>query len=108
MHWLERPGTEKRFRGIRVVLVSLTILALTISLANRTFEGSFDTHPTLHSASSKAKIQHRDKDAAKWVAPVAVFERLRPIQISVVTHVEERSLIAVLYDCLYNRPPPLR
>jgi len=105
--WLEpRTGPKKHF-GFPVLVVTLSILALTISLANRTFEGSFDTSPTAHSASSKAKIQHRDKDATKWVAPIAVFAWLRRTRISIVQPEEHRPLAAVLYASLYNRPPPI-
>jgi hypothetical protein len=106
-YWLEPRGrAEKCFFGLRT-LVSLAILALTISLANRTFEGSFDTHPTAHSATSKAKIQHRDRDAAKWFPPIAVFARFCPARISIVQPKEDRSQVTVFYDSLYNRPPPI-
>ena len=69
----------------------LAIAALTVSLASRVVRGTFDKVPTVHSLTSKAKIQHRDRDADErafatadfsllWVAePAATVEPAEPV-----------------------------
>jgi len=96
----EKPLSLRRF------IVSLAILALTISLANRTFQGSFDSRATVHSVSVNSKVQHRDKDASELVAPVATFSLLYVTEPSIVSARVQRVFLDFDHDCLYNRPPP--
>jgi len=93
--------------GWRGLVVVVAVITLTVSLANRTFHGSFYSQPTIQSAPHNAKIQHRDKIAVEWVAPPAILERLRMIEPSIAGRVEERVLADFHCESLYNRPPPL-
>lgn len=98
---------EKRFFSQRGFVVSLTILAITLSLASRTVHEGFYGKPTAHSASAISKIQHRDKDACEWVTPVAAFSLLSVAEPSIARASTEGIFVELQYNALYNRPPPL-
>jgi hypothetical protein len=98
---------EKRVLSLRGLVICITILALTVSLATRTVHGSIYTSPTVHSASDKAKVQHRDKDASEWVTPVLTFAPISVTEPSVVQTSTEGVFFDLHYDSLYNRPPPI-
>ena len=98
---------KKRFFSLRGSIVSLTILALTVSLANRTVRLHFSDTPTVHSSSPDAKIQHRDKDHAGWIAPIAKLVVSFVIEPSLKPPAAGRVVVALHYDSLYNRPPPI-
>jgi len=99
--------SRARACGWRSAVVVVAVTALTVSLANRTFHGSFYSHPTVQSESPNAKIQHRDKIAAEWIAPVTLFERLRIVEPPTAQRLEERVLVELHCESLYNRPPPI-
>jgi hypothetical protein len=98
--------SQRRLLSLRGLVVVLAITAITASLANRFVRLSIDKTPAVHSLTSKAKIQHRDRDADEptfaaadfsllWVAePATTIERVQPVYVR------------VQYDSLYNRPPP--
>ena len=98
---------EKQVLNLRGFVISLTILVLIISLASRTVQGGIYTKSTVHSASVSTKIQHRDKDASVWVAPVATFSFVSVAEPSILRTSTQRVLLYLHYDSLYNRPPPI-
>jgi hypothetical protein len=100
---LARP----RFCNRRGAVVLIAIVALTISLANRVPFAALLKAPTVHSASSSAKIQHRDKDAAQWVTPSATFTLLWTAEASVILVENRRIPVGLQDDSLHNRPPPV-
>jgi hypothetical protein len=92
------------WRGF-VTLVA--VLSLVITLADRTFHSANTPVVTVHSYPSKAKVQHRDKDANRWSVPLAGFLLLwssRPV--SRVALQEQPLLSLRVDDCCFNRPPP--
>lgn len=62
---------DRRLFSRRGLVISLSILALAVSLARRSIHVSFHLKTTAHSVSAYAKVQHRDKDAPEWVPPAA-------------------------------------
>jgi hypothetical protein len=92
----------------RCLVVSLSILALTVSLANRTADFHLSAHTSVESHSQKAKIQHRDRDAFVWAPALA---NSTPFYLSVTSEPVATEQTPVLSDevddCLYNRPPPI-
>jgi hypothetical protein len=99
---------ERRLFSRRGVVVLLAILALTVSLANRVpHTGSFDKTPAAHSSSSTAKIQHRDQDASRWVAPAPTFALLWTSEPSVPLDGDRKVSVRLQDNSLHNRPPPL-
>ena len=98
---------QKCFFSLRGIVICVAILTLTVSLANRTGHAVFCNKPTAHTASSSAKIQHRDKDASEWVAPVATFVLLHATETFITQPSSERVLVDRHYDSLHNRPPPI-
>jgi hypothetical protein len=98
---------ERRLFSRRGVVICCAVLALIISLANRTVHGTFHLKPTVHSVSVNAKIQKQDKDAAEW-APEPATVSLLWISEQTVCHPSAGTKhLQPHYDSLYNRPPPL-
>ena len=98
---------RKRFFSLRGLAVCLAILALTVSLANRTVHFLSYDRSTVHSTSPDAKIQHRDKDHSNWISPIVNFV-VRCVSEPSLKPVSSERVVAVLdYDSLYNRPPPV-
>ena len=99
----ERPEQWGRW-----VVVTLGIVALTISLASRTFDLKLSTQTSLTSQTQQATIQHRDRDACGWAPALANSE---PFYLSVSPQPVAPETTPILSeevdDCLYNRPPPL-
>ena len=98
---------QQRLLSRRGLIISLAILALTVSLASRVSTASFIKASTAQCGSSAAKIQHLDKDAAQWVAPTATFTLLWASEPSVAVDGNENVPIRQPDDSLHNRPPPL-
>lgn len=99
---------ERRAFGWRGAMVLLAIVALTVSLASRVPHAvSFDKSPTAHSGSSTEKIQHRDQDASRWVAPVATFTLLWISEPAVSLDADEKIPLRLQDNSLHNRPPPV-
>lgn len=88
------------------LIIGLAILGLTISLANRVVHVSLDVKPAAHADSDYSKVQHRDKDAFEWVAPVASMCFLWVTEYSPSSEPIEKTSFRLQYDKLYNRPPP--
>jgi len=98
---------KKGVFSLRGLIVSFAILALTVSLANRTVHLSFSDTPRVHSSSPDAKIQHCDKDHSGWISPIAKFVVSFVIEPSLTPSPTNRVVVALNYDSLYNRPPPI-
>ena len=99
---------ERRVFSWRKLVICLACLALVVSLASRTIHISALDNPTAQSDSPKAKIQHLNKDAAQWTAPVASFLLFWLAVTSIQAASDENPPIPLDLDtCLYNRPPPL-
>jgi hypothetical protein len=98
---------ERRLFSRRGLLICLACVALVVSLASRIIQLSVAENPTAQADSPKAKIQHLNKDAAQWSAPVASFLLFWLAVTSVEPVSEHKSLLSLHLDnCLYNRPPP--
>ena len=92
----------------RGLVISLACLALVVSLASRTIHLSAINDPTAQSDAPKAKIQHLNKDAVQWTAPVASFLFFWLAVTSIQAASDEKPPVPLhLGSCLYNRPPPL-
>lgn len=91
----------------RVLVIVLTICALTVSLATRTFRLTFPHTPTVQSGSAQAIRQHMDRDAANWTSPVPVSTAL-PLPVFYPRFAPAGPPMPdVLFDeSLSNRPPP--
>ncbi|HET7440996.1 MAG TPA: hypothetical protein VFJ47_06820 [Terriglobales bacterium] len=99
---------ERRPFSWRGLIILLACTALVVSLASRTIQLSAVTDPTVQSDSPQAKIQHLNKDAAQWTAPVASFLLFWLAVVSLDFRAEDKSPLTLdLDNCLYNRPPPL-
>lgn len=92
---------------LRVAVVVLAIVALTGSLATRTFHGTVDQNQRFESGASQATRQHLDRDAVSWFAPVvrSVFFDL-PTFYPRVAPAGPPVRALLLEENLYNRPPP--
>lgn len=99
---------ERRLVSWRGLTILLACAALIVSLASRTIHLSAVTDPTVQSDSPQAKIQHLNKDAAQWTAPVASFLLFWLAIVSLDVRAENKAPLTHDPDnCLYNRPPPL-
>ena len=100
-----RRGETSRFSG-RPVVVLLAILAISASVATRSFHGFYLDHPSVHAHPSHAMRQHLAADA--FVPPNATLTPVanlpvatpNPLPVDVRVHTVE------LAESLYNRPPP--
>lgn len=99
---------ERRLFSWRGLTILLACTALVVSLASRTIHLSAVTDPTVQSDSPKAKIQHLNKDAVQWSAPVASFLLFRLVVLALEIRPGKNFPLPLQLDhCLYNRPPPL-
>jgi len=92
----------------RGLVIYVAVAALVITLADRVFHLSIPETSTAQCHSPRAKIQHRDKDAHRWAAPVAHFLPLPAPSPARRVMREHDPLQAVQVDgSLYDRPPPI-
>lgn len=102
----ERQSDNARVRW-RAFVSLFGVIALTVTLAGRTFDVRVCSRPSVSLQSEKAKIQHRDKNGAQWSPPRPSLE---PFYIAVCSEAvqpeQEPPLPGQIDDCLYNRPPP--
>jgi hypothetical protein len=99
-------GEKSRF-SCRHVVVLLAILAISLSVATRTFHGfSFD-HPSVQSNASQAMRQHLAADAVVLTNPVSdLGAMLLPMAAPHAPPDEVPVHTLVFTESLYNRPPP--
>ena len=89
------------------LIVFLSIASLSITLASRVFHQSSSNVPTIKANAENAKIQHRDRVAHHWPAPLRAIPLPAPPTPVARMHTEEENLFGIKTDgCLYNRPPP--
>ena len=89
------------------LIVFLSIASLSITLAGRVFHQSSSNVPTIRANAENAKIQHRDRVAHHWSAPLRAILLPAPPTPVARMHTEDESLLGIKTDaCLYNRPPP--
>ena len=99
-------GEDKRFSG-RHVVVLLALLAISVSLATRTFHGVYFDHPVAQADPSHALRQHLDADAFVLTSPVLTWSAiLLPVVAPHAPPIEEQIRTVQLTESLYNRPPP--
>jgi hypothetical protein len=99
---------KRRLLSGRGAVVLLAIMALTVSLANRVPHAvSVHQATAAHSSPFTAKIQHRDQDASRWVAPVATFTLLWASEPAISLGANEEFPVRLQGNSLRNRPPPV-
>src|SRR5580700_1148893 len=67
-------GRKGAFPHSRCLIAVAAVVVLCATLASRTVDVTFHRQTTVTSQAQKAKIQHRDKDGARWAPPVATVE----------------------------------
>ena len=106
-----RMGKSKNSRSAlcstRLLLIVLSISALTVSLVTRTFRIHVLQCTTAQSNSPQVLRQHLDHDATHWAPPILHFSTLLVCTIAPRTPTVWLRLPSLLLDeSLYNRPPP--
>lgn len=101
------PSRRRLLRSLRGTVVLLAITAITASLADRFVHSSIDQTPAVHSLTSKAKVQHRDRDADERAFAAADFALLWVAEPATIVEPVEPVYVRVQCDSLYNRPPPV-
>jgi len=104
---IHRGVGKRRWQG---ALIAVAICSLTLSLATRFWAPlSFQSHVvrSVERRAGEAKRQHLDRDATRWVAPIANFSMIEPGTIETRLAAADPLLPKhVFTDSLYNRPPP--
>jgi hypothetical protein len=91
----------------RLALVGVVMFSLVLTLATRTFGGTTSVSTTVQSSSLQAMRQHMDRDAIRWVVPVATLAVAQaPTFYPRVAPTGPPLPILLLEENLYNRPPP--
>jgi len=91
----------------RSLVVFLSVLTLTVSLASRTADLNISPHQSVQAQTQKGKLQHRDRDAHRW-SPVVMDSEPFYLAVCAKPLVPEKTQVISeqLDTCLYNRPPP--
>lgn len=91
----------------RLAFVCVVMFSLVLTLATRTFRGTTSDSRAVQSNSPQAMRQHMDRDAVRWVAPVAnVTALLVPTFYPRVAPAGQPIPTLLIEENLYNRPPP--
>lgn len=92
----------------RLAFVSLVMFSLVLTLATRTFHDTTSSlSTTAQSSSPQAMRQHMDRDAIRWVVPVATLAVAQaPTFYPRVAPAGPPLPTLLLEENLYNRPPP--
>ena len=95
-------------QGVWRSLVALAgIIALTTTLAGRTFEVQLTHRTSVVASAEKAKIQHRDKQKSRSSAAAPAVRPFYLLVIEDAIEPEQKPPVSAhVDDCLYNRPPP--
>jgi len=94
-------------RPVLLLVIVLSVSALTASLVTRTFHLKLSHCVTAQSDSPQAMRQHLDRDATQWAAPVPNFAPLQAPTFHSRLATAGPSLPNLILDKnLYNRPPP--
>jgi len=102
-------NAPRRTTRCYVLVVFVAIVALTASLATRTFNPT--TSPgkpsQVRSTSAQGMRQHLDRDASRWMPPVLVSTTLQaPVFYPRFAAAGPPLPNVLLDESLYNRPPP--
>jgi hypothetical protein len=99
-------GENGRISG-RSVVVLLAILAISVSVATRTFHGFDLYYASVQSAQSHAMRQHLAADAVVLAAPVSTLSAmLLPVAAPHAPPTDPQVRTVELTESLYHRPPP--
>jgi hypothetical protein len=92
----------------RWAFISVVMFSLIVALATRTFhDRSSSNTTTVESGGSQAMRQHMDRDAARWLAPVAKVTGLQTPTFSPgVAPAGSPLPILLIEENLFDRPPP--
>jgi hypothetical protein len=105
--WRRFHVREGRGLSWRQVVVALAIVALTVSVATRTFGDSYSGHPVVQTSSSQAARQHLAVDAIGPTHPVWQSAFLLVPVVSPHAPLAEPGVHSIEFsESLYNRPPP--
>jgi len=103
-------NASRRTPHCYVLVVFLAIVALTASLATRTFSPTTSPGNTsqVRSISAQGMRQHLDRDASRWMPPVLVTTTLQapPVFYPRFAAAGPPLPNTLLDESLYNRPPP--
>lgn len=98
---------RQRLFSWRGGVIVCAVLALVVSLSNRTVHGKFHLKSTVHSVSVDTKIQKQDKDASEWRPEPATVSMLWTSEPAVRRASPRKAYVVPDYHSLFNRPPPL-
>jgi hypothetical protein len=94
-------------RPVFLLVILLSVSALTASLATRTFHLKLFDCITVQSNSPQAVRQHLDRDATQWASPVPKFGPLQTSTFHLNLATAGPYLPKLILDeNLYKRPPP--
>jgi hypothetical protein len=98
--------SDRHYPWWRGPVLLLAAFAITLSLANRVFEGHFYAATSVASSAGHAKVQHRDSDAADSAPPIPKFAIAWTCEPMLLTERAYPARATGVYASLYNRPPP--
>lgn len=102
-----KVGTRTSRISWQKLVILLAILAISASVATRTFHDFNYTQTSAHGDASNAKRQHLDADAYELIRPFSqLAETLLPVAAPPAPPAEPNLRDAELVESLYNRPPP--
>jgi len=88
-------------------VVLLAILAISASVATRTFHAFDLYHPSVQTDPSRAMRQHLDADAVALAGPISdLGTMLLPVAAPHAPPAEVPVHTIIFTESLYNRPPP--
>jgi hypothetical protein len=103
--------TADRQSSWRWAVICFAALCLVLTLTSRTFPLSAagpDGPASVSSFSPKAKIQHMDKDAVRWLAPPVIWQPLGPLAHDFCFLSNQTPAYShQIFVPLSNRPPPV-
>jgi hypothetical protein len=105
--WFRSRGERSWRFPARHVLVSLAILALSLSVTTRVFHGFGLALPSAQAYAASATRQHLAADAVELTSPFLPFaEMLLPVAAPHAPPAESTVYTVEFSEVLYNRPPP--
>jgi len=107
---VERPDfrcLSRRAMRFYWVVIVLSIVALTATLATRTSVVTLSHGVSVASQRSNPSRQHLDRDAVGWAPPVATPVIAEDVSFYPLVSPAGPPVSGLLFDkALYNRPPP--
>jgi len=97
----------KRYHWWQLAVILLAVVALTGSLATRTFNVQITNSRAAKAVSADSVRQHMDRDAVGWMSPAPRVVTLHlPVFSPHLPSPESRPQRLLLEENFYNRPPP--